>query len=152
MIYALPSEIEKPESCIKLSYGSALATEPLHPLAPVLMLPTPGSKAQLKKAKTGKTNRRGKKASRPRGGLELREARGDPVLRDAIRLRKKLVLGGDLFRTQSFSILEDAPHASTGWEGLNLRPKASKEILTLYRQPAKMQKTLETFRPIPANL
>ena len=106
----------------------------------------------MKKAKTGKKSRRGKKASRPRGGVVFREAGRDPVLSDALRLRRKLVLGGDLFGTQSFSILEDAPHVSTGWHGLNPRPSARREILALHKRPEEMRKVLETFRPVPADL
>ena len=116
------------------------------------MQPTAGSKSQKKKAKTGKGSRRGKNASRPRGGLDLREAGGDPVARDALRLRRKLIKQGNIFRTESFSMSENAPHASTGWHGLNPTPQARREILALYRRPNKMQEILEKFRPVPADL
>lgn len=59
---------------------------------------------------------------------------------------------GDLFRTQSYSIKENGAHASTGWEGLNPPPRALKEIVALWQKPAKMQTTLETFLPLPADL
>ena len=145
----LSREINASKSSVRLSHGQALASELLPPAAPELTYPIAGSKSKGKKAKTG---RRGKKASRPRGGRDLREAGGDPVLRDALRLRRKLVLQGDLLRTDSFSILEDSPHISTGWHGLNPTATARKQVLALFRNPKKLQKVLETFRPVPADL
>ena len=84
--------------------------------------------------------------------MDLREARGDPVVRDALRLRRKLVRKGIVLRTSSFSMLQDAPRVSTGWHGLNPTPDARREILSLYKRPRDMQKVLETFRPVPADL
>ncbi len=49
-------------------------------------------------------------------------------------------------------MLEDAPHVSTGWHGLNPTPEAGKEIRGLYLRPPKMQEVLEKLRPVPADL
>lgn len=108
-----------------------------------------GAEPIRKPAKKGK-GKRGKKSSRPRGGVALKEAGGDLFVWDTIRLRAKLVAKSDLFQANGYSIQQDGSHTSTGWQGRNPPLVARKEIRALYRRPKDMQAVLETFFPVPA--